>query len=329
MPRLPSQQERWDKWLAENPCPPNEPGAPCVNDWIYKEAAYFCASTREHIVRKGSEPGWRIPPETAVEFIRSALTRPEKTPYEVVRQVGRQYGRKFERTDGADEPVEEVLSYDANGLREHVSKLDLDITDQWLMKASPIPVDRVTPADYLDSIFYVGDKVCVSRTYTDTGFIYHVGGGRYNQRERLNNYTSCNDNGAWFLSNPVNGTPIDDSLRSGANLVAFRHILLESDCAPDDLWLKFLVHLDRPIISIQRSGNTSIHALVKIDAETSVEFDKIRQEFLREFVPFGACKGSIRAVQQVRLPNVVRQDNGRRQTLLYLNPVADGNPISF
>jgi hypothetical protein len=196
-----------------------------------------------------------------------------------------------------------------------------------LRRPSPIgDLANVTPSEYLDMVFMAGDKTCVSISKTDQGFIYPIGDSK--RAARLARYVTHNDTGVWFQANPVNGELVNGySLRCGLNLVAYRHILLESDDAPPDLWLKFLVQLEEPIVSIQRSGNESIHALIQVQAETSAEFDKIKDRFIREYVPFGADPKPIRAVQQVRLPNVVRNDYKRNQTLLFLNPNADGTPI--
>lgn len=58
-------------------CPGTGPNDPTINVWIFR-AAKECA--------------WNfIDPNKAVELIRSALTRPEKQPYEVTRAVERAY----------------------------------------------------------------------------------------------------------------------------------------------------------------------------------------------------------------------------------------------
>jgi hypothetical protein len=156
------------------------------------------------------------------------------------------------------------------------------------------------------------------------------GGFRYtgqHEAAELQRWVDGNTEGAWYLANPIDGELRDGSFRSGANLTAHRHIVLESDGAPRDQWLAMLVQEPIPIVALTTSGNRSVHALVKIQAKNKVEFDKIRDDYRKKYCPLGADPAAMSAVRLTRLPGVIRNDNWAVQQLLYLAPNATGEPI--
>jgi hypothetical protein len=120
-----------------------------------------------------------------------------------------------------------------------------------------------------------------------------------------------------------------DSRRSEEAVTSFRYAVLECDHEPKEIWfpiwLKILVQLTLPIVSITDSAGKSAHALVRVSAESKQAWDQFKHETLRPLVKLGACDGSLSAVRLTRLPGCYRAD--RRQELLYLNPAADGTPI--
>ena len=86
--------------------------------------------------------------------------------------------------------------------------------------------------------------------------------------------------GVWFLINPVDGEahPNDnghESTRSAANMTSWRYLLIESDHAEPCDWLAALVQMPLPISAIYTSGGRSIHALVRVDAESKAHWDGI------------------------------------------------------
>jgi hypothetical protein len=46
----------WETWLSENPCPPDEPGAPCINLWIPKAASALSISQVTAELVSGTDP---------------------------------------------------------------------------------------------------------------------------------------------------------------------------------------------------------------------------------------------------------------------------------
>jgi hypothetical protein len=189
-------------WIQLNQCPKDEGR----NLWIIRAARAFSVfpdwKIHEIIENNLTRKPRHDEIEHAIRTVRGSAAKPSSSP-----SIAAVYAPQSLAQTVADVPV---------------------IDETWLAKASPIGnLAAITPSEYLDMVFLAGDKSCVSISDYDKGFIYPIGDSKI--ATRLNNYVKCNENGSWFSSQPVNGTPIDGKLRSGANLVAFRHILLESD----------------------------------------------------------------------------------------------------
>jgi hypothetical protein len=293
----------WAGWLEENPCPAKLPAPePSINGWWLPKAASACLF-------------FKLPPDWAVKLIRRAMTRLENGPREVERTVERIYGGKVSSTEST---VERVEPYNPALLIERARRLPAEIRDDlvnWLASVSPGNID-VGPADFLNAVF-PGEKVlATTNMLAKGGFIYESP----DEVKEMERFVAYNTNGAWYLANPINGEWINDSIRSEANLTSFHHIVLESDAAPADQWLAMLVQEPLAIVALSTSGNRSIHALVRIPAKNKAQFDRVRSEIRRRYVPLGADPAAMSAVRLTRLPGVVRRDKGNVQRLLYLNP---------
>ena len=79
------------------------------------------------------------------------------------------------------------------------------------------------------------------------------------------------------------------------------------------------------IACICESGGRSIHALVRVDADSKASWDALIQKVKPALVTLGADPGALSAVRLTRLPQARRGE--RVQRLLYLNPAPDGTPI--
>ena len=149
--------------------------------------------------------------------------------------------------------------------------------------------------------------------------------------------------GVWFLNQPITGDwKINHAAtnhgaprwgrRHGDCVTAWRYLVLESDVADPDLWLRALVLLPLPIAAIYTSGGQSIHALIRLDAEDKPTFDAIRDELVQVVCPLGADAAAMTAVRLTRLPGMLRHgktnkegilqryDRPRLQRLAWLNP---------
>jgi len=210
------------------------------------------------------------------------------------------------------------------------SRVPLDITPEWLKSHSPFLVSCSTE-EFLSSIFQPGEQVLIFNRYKSQGkLLWRAGMSIERSFTRLHW-----KEGAWFLSNPVDGryhwnSRLEkNSRRSQESVISFRYAVLECDQKPKEkwlpVWLKILVQLPLPIVSITDSAGKSAHALVRVSADSKEAWDKVKLEILRPLVTIGADDGALSAVRLTRLPQCWRGD--QRQELLYLNPGADGRPI--
>ena len=123
--------------------------------------------------------------------------------------------------------------------------------------------------------------------------------------------------------------PEGKSRRCEECVTSWRYLVVESDDAPRELWLRVLVQLPLPIAAIYDSGKRGVLALVRVDAESKAHWDEIvRIRLLPILVTLGACDDSLTAVRLTRLPNCRRGQTGNMQSLLYLNPQPDYTPIA-
>jgi len=130
----------------------------------------------------------------------------------------------------------------------------------------------------------------------------------------------------WFLNQPVDGQWHRNSLdaakpasrRSGSAVTAWRYLLLESDEAPEDLWLKLLALCGLPIVAIYSSGKRSWHALLKAP-EPGIDAMRHSANCYKKILPeVGADPAALTPVRLTRLPGCTR--GGMMQRLIYLNP---------
>jgi hypothetical protein len=209
------------------------------------------------------------------------------------------------------------------------AKLD-GIDEAWLASRSPIRPDTRTPASFLHALYQDGEKVVVFDDYESQGqHIWTRKPAPFNAGE-LDSFRKGKAAGVWFLSNPVNGEvlPNDNdkpSRRSWQNVTSWRYLVLESDKADATHWLAVLAQMPLRIASITTSGGKSIHALVRLDAESKAEWDELTNRLKPALVTLGADQKALSAVRLTRLPCCER--GGRMQQLLYLNLQPDGAPI--
>jgi hypothetical protein len=298
----------WLDWRERNPCP-TEDGR---HGWIFDAA---CACKR-----------FKIPPIWAVRFIQLDLTRDEKRR-EVVHAVENAYDTdvKCVGPNGERLPDEDVEPFNPAALKLWADMVEEPITPEWLIERSPVSldVDRDSiPALFLNSLFNQGEHVWCGRHDGDQGDFYTPGDDQC--ARSLWTYLDHSPRGGKFLINPTDGNG-----RSGPHITAFRYMMIESDVAPFDQWLRLLVQLRKPIVAIYESGRASIHALIRVDAATEFEF-KVKGRELRELLlPLGADPKSTanKVVQLSRLPGIMRCETGKLQRLLWLDPLATGEPI--
>jgi hypothetical protein len=118
--------------------------------------------------------------------------------------------------------------------------------------------------------------------------------------------------------NPLDGRGVAD-----ANVTAFRFALVECDGIPFELQLPLLAKLPLPVAAILGSGGRSLHAWVRVDADTLDEYRQTVSRMLALLGKFGVDGQNKNAARMSRLPGVVRSIGATgdgRQRLYYLNP---------
>ena len=147
-----------------------------------------------------------------------------------------------------------------------------------------------------------------------------------------NLHLPAGNDGVWLLPQPVTGEfhenpRLDGKLsrRSEEAVTSWRYAVLESDEAVTDDWLRCLVQMPLRIASICESGGRSIHALVRLDADSKSDWDARIGAIKPILITLGADSGALSAVRLSRLPQAKRGE--RVQRLLYLNSEPNGSPV--
>lgn len=244
-------------------------------------------------------------------------------------------------------PLPKRPPFDETKLRKMSMNVREVIDARWLVSRSPWRLSagmKNVAADFLDALYEPGERVLIFTQFKSQGqFLHWCGRGGYRLGSRRevravkSELPAGDTDGVWFLSNPVTGewkinpgaVNEDGSRRWGRRhgdcVTAWRYMVLESDEANPDLWLKMLVQLPLKIAAIYTSGGRSIHALVRVDAASKPEWDKMRDMIAALVVPLGADPAAMTAVRLTRLPGCMRGD--RLQELWYLNPSPRAEPL--
>ncbi|MBM4206280.1 MAG: hypothetical protein FJ194_19420 [Gammaproteobacteria bacterium] len=217
-------------------------------------------------------------------------------------------------------------------LKRVASKVeDISNVGEFLRMVSPVSVDTQDSAGVLSRLYRrgSGEKVLIFSDMNSQGQkVWEADGSE----KFHNHHLPTGDEGVWFLPQPVTGEfhanpRLDGKLsrRSEEAVTSWRYLVLESDEAEADDWLRCLIQIPLRIACICESGGRSIHALVRLDAESKVAWDALVHRVKPALVTLGADPGALSAVRLTRLPQARR---GKRvQRLLYLNPFPDGTPI--
>jgi hypothetical protein len=190
-----------------------------------------------------------------------------------------------------------------------------------------------SPAGFLHKLFRKGERVIVFTDFYSQGQALWLHPGPVGNLSTLDRFRTGEQN-VWFLSNPVDGryypNPREggkESRRSEEAITWWRYAVIESDQADPKTWLRALVQLPLPISAIYSSGGKSIHALVRIDACSKLEWDRLVATLKPALVRLGADPAALSAVRLSRLPNCVRGETGALQELLYFDDDPDDAPI--
>ncbi len=256
----------------------------------------------------------------------------------------------------AGEAGPKVPPYDPRKLEEFAAGYKRgEVSLDWLAERSPVKVPtakeqeaepRATADLFLNTLYRKDDRVLIFTRYFSQGdFLAEVGGEKWRLGDKpgVASVTSLlptgGGEGVWFLTAPCTGEwlPVPDAenprmgRRHEACVTRFPFILLESDHAPEGLWLRALMLIPLPVVALYSSGGRSLHALVAVDTASKAEFDQCRDVLRAVLCPLGADGAAMTAVRLSRLPGCLRMgkrqaegykryERPRLQRLVYLNP---------
>ena len=254
--------------------------------------------------------------------------------------------------------------YDAPRLADFAARCPVAVTLDWLAERSPVPVPTEreqgveTAAGFLSALYEPDDRVLVfTRNFSQGDFLFEPARGAFRLaaapevRAVPSPLPSGAPEGVWWLVQPVTGAwlpnpnnrdragNVQRGRRHAACVTEWPYLVLESDEAPADVWLRALVQLPFPIVAAYTSGGRSVHALVRVNAESKAAWDAVRDDLTPIVCPLGADAGALSAVRLSRLPGCLRHgkrdrdgamqryDRPHLQRLVWLNPAARAAPI--
>jgi len=299
-----------DEWHRFNLCPVSGSGQRLVHFWI-PEALRACRH-------------FEMDYSASCEWVEQHMSRPPQSPREITDWADRVFSESGSYKPSG--PKEEKAKYEPDFLQRVANQVPFDIDRRWLQERSPVPTDS-RPEQFLHALYDEGESIVI---VTKEKQKYDGIWTNDEDLTPLDRYRTGHDN-VWFLANPVTGKSVETrtglTWRSEQNVTSWRYFLIESDTAPEHLWLKLVVQLPFKISAIYTSGGKSIHCLVRINAGSKQEWDAWRDAHKRSLVRLGACVGSMSGVRLTRLASCVRGETGKLQELLWLNPSAEAEPI--
>ena len=214
----------------------------------------------------------------------------EKTLFKMAIEGGYKPEGYFESDDS---PGRELMEGEIVDVSDYYKVIDKDMIDA---KTIPEPTkwDQIEDIrKYLSVIFNPEDHVSYcTQCYIDKDGKYHPKGRSYDRTagrlmDELDHADSIEDVfydydhqcGAWISFNPMdgNGGKIE-------NITDFKYALIESDTQSLDEQYSLMTELELPIAALVHSGNKSIHAIVRIDANNEKDYSR-KVEYL-----FRICK---------------------------------------
>ncbi len=241
-------------------------------------------------------------------------------------QLARDQGWRPERKD--DVPDRALEWDDIIGARDELVVVDKNWIEGQEVNEPPEwnPVDHLTK--YLSTLFEAAENVgYVCDSWEKDGrHLPTKGAWDRTAGELIQQLGQCNGDigsvlgdykpevGAWIRFNPLDGTGCKNE-----NVTDFRYALVESDDMPLDQQNAIIRELELPVACLVHSGKKSIHAIVRIDADTYDDYRK-RVDYLYDVCRKNGLKVDTQNRNPSRLsrmPGVMR--NGKKQFLIDTN----------
>lgn len=229
------------------------------------------------------------------------------------------------------------------GLLQRVAAKIVGFGPEEMKRKSPLDPDRQTPAAVLRHLYRPGEKVLLFDKCESQGQIVWKAPAAQESYDAdvFDRFLKpARGEGAWLLANAITGNyvkvprlvskhnPEGLTRRAVEALAACRYCVVESDAAPEDLWLRALAQLPLPIAAVTSSGGKSIHALIDTGASNLDEWHEAADMIAAIVIPLGADPATLNTPAQLtRMPGFYRASKKKWQNLLYLNPEPDSVPI--
>lgn len=212
-----------------------------------------------------------------------------------------------------------------------------------IKKRSPLDPSRQTPATILRQLYRPGEKALLFDKCESQGQIVWqtpLEGAPQDEHVFDRFLKPPRGEGAWLLANPITGdwinvprlagdhNPDGRTRRAVEALSSCRYCVVESDAAPEELWLCALAQMPLPIAAVTSSAGKSVHALIDTGAENLEEWHTAADMIATLVIPLGADPATLNTPAQLtRMPGFYRGTKKKWQELLYLNPAPDSTPI--
>ncbi len=155
---------------------------------------------------------------------------------------------------------------------------------EWFMERSPVDPRKVSPGEFLESIFREGERIVVFTEFKGPGdYLWEVGRGGYRLAKergvkavRSKLPVDGGNDGVWYLSNPVDGlwhaNPRREgrySRRSMESVTAWRHLVVESD---EEKILKLKALALKDAVAMRAAGKPEEEILAVLEAAGRVKW---------------------------------------------------------
>lgn len=218
----------------------------------------------------------------------------------------------------------------------------------WLRERSAFDPGKVECGAFIDALYGLQSKVMCFTAMRSVGDYmrwrgewFALGKNPDQKAQRVWEGPKRSREGCVMMIQPCDGKwhPVSGkttmSRRTMKSVVAWRYMLWESDEAPQEEWLNALAQVRMPVVAITTSAGRSLHALVRVDAESYDEFTRIRTAAREVMTALGFDPQSLsNPTAAMRMPNTWREgkmkdgqfvpfeQGARCQRLIYFNPEA-------
>ena len=176
-------------------------------------------------------------------------------------------------------PVKGKAKFQPETLKR-VAALAPNVDEAFVKERSPLCPETQTPASFLQRLYRPGESLILFDELKSQGMLVCECTEPPYDARCLDPVVNGHHDGVWFLCNPVDGAFHPNprlggkrSRRSEESVTAWRYLVLESDEADAAVWLAALVQMPLRIAAIYKSGGRSIHALIRVDAESKADWD--------------------------------------------------------